>query len=358
MRTGSAGNRLLCIDQARAITIAAMIIAHFAPGMVERLTMPPLLADFVLSLGRIATPGFAAIFGVTVGLVYLPKYLAGNKNRATEGLLRRSVLVAACALLVAALSFTWRWPPGAMLNLDNLYASYSVLLFYAIALLTMPVWLRIVAYSPTIIALILAAVFYSLVNLVRDHLWLTSSNQDAAEFVRLVLFSGKYAYFLMMGTTFLFMPVGLYFHALIIRRPVPPVPVRIGAIAGVLAVCSLAAPVFWTGSIEEFISYWNSRTLWVSYHVAFGCLAIFMIVVFDGLNRSGGTGGVVVRPLARFGRKSLAIYTAHAFILPTLHLLDGIYKVEGPPRAILPLVLFVSTCLLIAYYPPNDLPFF
>lgn len=347
MRTIPTSNRLLCIDQARAIAIAAMIIAHFAPGVVERLTMPKLLADFILSLGRIATPGFAAIFGVTVGLVYLPKFLGAGGGAATKGLLRRAFMVTTCAFLVAIPRYAWQWPVPRMFNVSNLYSSYSVLLFYAIALLTMPIWLKLIARSPRAVSLTLAIISYMMVGIVRDRAWPPSTDKDALEFVRLVFFSGKYAYFLMMGTTFLFIPIGLYLHALTQQRPVPAIPAAIGVLAGSVFVCSLVAPAFWVEDINEFVNYWNSRTLWVWYHIAFGNLALLMIVAFDRLNRNSALWDVASHPLAVVGKQALPIYTAHAFILPSLHLTDRVYKIEGPLRAILPLLLFATICLLI-----------
>src|SRR6478672_11037322 len=72
------GSRLLGLDQARAVAIIAMMVFHFAPGVFIQLPRFEPFRDPVLWFGRMATPAFVVVFGVTAGFVFLSRYVRGK----------------------------------------------------------------------------------------------------------------------------------------------------------------------------------------------------------------------------------------------------------------------------------------
>jgi len=153
--------RILCVDQARAVAIGAMIMAHFGPGFFERAGMSQSFQDFVGVLTRFATPAFAAIFGVSVGLAYMAKVEAGEFSSVALKLVKRAGALAICAIVVrlsGLVSFVTHgeaWP-------ELFFTIYSVLAFYTLAVALMPLLLFAVRSNPLIYAPILGVVFWAI----------------------------------------------------------------------------------------------------------------------------------------------------------------------------------------------------
>ena len=101
MSTPPTSRRLLGLDQARAVAILAMLAAHFAPGVFAQVPRLAPLRVPVLAFARLATPTFVVVFGVTVGFVYLPRYLRGEPGPTARHLRRRAGVMLLCAVAVA-----------------------------------------------------------------------------------------------------------------------------------------------------------------------------------------------------------------------------------------------------------------
>lgn len=71
--------RLTFIDETRALAIISMIIAHFGPGVFQRLPSLQFLAEPVLFIGRFATTTFIVVFGITLGFVYFDRFQKGDR---------------------------------------------------------------------------------------------------------------------------------------------------------------------------------------------------------------------------------------------------------------------------------------
>lgn len=203
--------RIAALDQMRAIAIGGMILAHIAPGVFDRVAFDPGFERAVLLIGRFATPAFVVVFGLTAGLVYASRYYGSGQREIGSRLARRGWLLLGCALLIAAPEFV-----SLVMNdappIEWLYATYSVLTFYWLAVVTLPGWLWLAKSAPMLLLPMCGAALWS------ASLWLgfggwSYGENKVMEFVRMNLVSGGFGYLGLMGTTLLCMALGLRLHA-------------------------------------------------------------------------------------------------------------------------------------------------
>jgi uncharacterized membrane protein len=367
------GSRLFGLDQARAIAIMAMMAFHFAPGVIKNIPELKFLELPVLWFGRMATPAFVTIFGVTAGLVFLPKFVRGDPGGTPYRLRRRALWVFVCAIIITlphwfklakqGTEYAWPW----------LFKSYSVLLFYAVALAILPLWLRWLSRHTGIRAL-LSGVALWVAGTLGYEFWpqggadtpilvpVDESGQTFKEtwppaaaawleFARLILLSGDYGYLQMMGTALLAMPIGLrlrearnngsdgrfLIHLLLTGIALSAV----GACWGVgLGQYDLQNIV--DGKLKIPPHGW--------YFLHFGAVAVAAIAGLELLTRNlailRGPGYL----LALFGQTSLVLYTAHAFVLPSLEIADLAIPLHGIPRVIFGFVPFATFCAAVMYW--------
>jgi hypothetical protein len=418
------------LDQARAVAIMAMMAFHFAPGLFMHLPSLQPLVSSVLWFGRMATPAFVTVFGVTAGFVFLPKFVRGQPGDIPYRLRRRAFWIFVCAIAITIPSWIKLATRGESYVWPWLYKFYSVLLFYAIALVIVPYWLRWLSRHTEVRALVAGLALWvagsvgyhcwpqaavdspallpagwgdlefssaqkqAIYRIHREHaaavdapgadveelnrqrrermLEVLSPEQRSAlaaedspqlrevvwppaqiawpEFIRLVLLSGDYGYLQMMGTALLAMPIGLR-----LRKALD---------AGVdgrflvhLFVCGLvlsALGAAWGVALGEY----NMRDIiegklkipphgW--YFLHFGAIALAAIAGFELLTRNIGVLRGPGYVLALFGQTSLVLYTAHAFVLPSLEIADFAVTLRGLSRVIAGFIPFALFCVVVMY---------
>lgn len=340
--------RLWGLDQARAVAFIAMILAHFAPGVFERVPSLASLHDPVRWFGRLATPAFMVIFGVTAGFVFLPRYVRGTPGDTGRKLVRRAAIVFVCAIAIVIPEWIrFACLPERPGGWDWVFEVYSVLVFYTIGLAVLPLWLRLLSRQ-TLIRAIVCGVALWLIGIEGYRSW-EGHERSLPEFIRMLLVSGPYAYFQMMGTALVAMPLGLY-----LRRALQSGRgdrVLVGYLLLGLAVS--AAGAVWGFSRGEIdpVKIINGELripprAW--YFLHFGGIALAMIPILEfatrpWLLRSAGYA------LALFGQTSLLLFTGHAFVLPLLKLTDTVGTLHGPWRVSIPFAAFAAFCGIVMY---------
>src|SRR5262249_16379748 len=136
------GSRLLGLDQARAVAIIAMMVFHFAPGVFIQLPQFEPLRNPILWFGRMATPAFVVVFGVTTGFVFLPRYVRHKPGNLSGRLRRRAFWILVCAIAITVPIWIRLGSSSEVDAWQCVFCLYSVLLFYALALAVLPHWLR------------------------------------------------------------------------------------------------------------------------------------------------------------------------------------------------------------------------
>jgi len=203
---------LACASRAlnivRGLLIMVNILAHWAPGIVAR--MPQVFTDYNRYLAVFyssGTPGFAVVFGAGVGFFFLPRYLA-NPGSLTALMLRNALILGVGITCLMLLRITSRWLSGMLI--DALLISNSfwvVLIYYFYALLTVPLWFKIITHFKNHgLACIVLALFSYSAHLVIVAINIPASTNPVVQHL-ILLFTSQYNYFEMtagalLGTAF------------------------------------------------------------------------------------------------------------------------------------------------------------
>lgn len=343
--------RFAAVDETRALAIISMMIMHFGPGVFQRLPMLEPLAEPVLLLGRFATTTFVLIFGVTVGFVYYDRFQGPNRARVLEAIQARSRLLALCALVICIPNYIDLWLASDFDFHHWLFKTYSILNYYVLALLSVPLWLRVLGQAPLRNALLLGAGYWALALL-----WLPLWPQDSVlglrEYLRLNLLSGPYGYLQLSGSAIMAIPVGIGLRKAVrlsqewtFLRQLLPIALCLSAVGAVLGLASdeLSLSAIVSGTVKTPPRVW--------YWLFFAGLVFLLLAAFIVLGLELSTyGKKLISPLALFGQASLPIYTAHTFVLPVLHWLDHLVVVEGVMRIMLPFMVFAVYCVVVMEY--------
>jgi hypothetical protein len=352
--------RLTGLDQARAVAILAMLVAHFAPGLfVEVPRLEPVRVP-ILAFARLATPTFVVVFGVTVGFVYLPRYRRLGPGPTATGLARRAAGLSACAALVALPLWVRLAAAGDAEPWTWVFGLYSVLLFYVLALAVLPawlLWLRPVAPSrrasgsgkALAIKCVLAGAGLWVLGTAGHH-FIPQGPPGGPEFTRMLLASGSYAYLQLMGTALVAVPIGVWLRQRWEAGTDRPV-------LGWVLLAGLAAAALgglWGCAAGEYdparLLSGELRTpprAWYFLHI--GGIGLALVPALELLTRSATALRPATNLLALFGQAGLVIYTGHVFVLPGLALADRVVPLHGAARVAAALGPFALFCALVMW---------
>jgi Heparan-alpha-glucosaminide N-acetyltransferase, catalytic len=342
--------RLNSIDQLRALAIISMMIAHFGPGVLDRFPALAPFADPILFCGRFATVTFILVFGITVGFVYHDRFHSGERERIRFRLLARAALVLLFAVIISIPGYLALWSQGSGDPLRWLLATYSVLSFYVLALVSAPVWLMMLGRNPLRNALLLG-ISYWLLSAALLATWSGGDALTVREFVRFVLISGPFAYIQLAGCALMAVPVGLYLRRALDDGTLPRYLVMLLSVGvGLTAVGYFIGR--WTDEFDFHAIVLGTvkappRT-W--YWMFFGGPALLALLGLVALETSVRRARQWLYPLSLFGQGALPIYTAHAYVLPLLALLDQVIVLKGAARFVVPLAAFGLFCGMVMFY--------
>ncbi|KAA5542774.1 DUF1624 domain-containing protein [Roseiconus nitratireducens] len=326
--------RYVQLDQTRGLAIAAMIVAHFGPGFYERLDISGVLLDSLLFFGRLATPSFIIVYGITLGLVYLPRYMSSREQTSIK-LFRRSATVLSYAILISIPAvidlvadaepsdddFTWQFA----------LCLYSVLLFYTLAMLITPLVLDWIKDEPMWKSIAIGSALILIGTKLAFSVW-PYTGPGPLEYTRLLLVSGKYGLLTCYGCAACVIPIGYALHQQI-RAPAE-VERRILYLSFATIGLSLSAS-FLVGArqIGDYATqYGNPPQFWYIF-LAGGLSVLYMITIAK----------VHIPFYSRFlentGKHPLQIYAAHEFVLPVASWLKDV--VDPTVAVVVPLATFL-----------------
>ena len=140
-----------------------------------------------------STVAFVVCFGLTLGFIQFPRYLAGRATQVHQWLPGRSKLLSLCVLVVSG--------PGYMALATNgvddglatwLWQTYGVLNFYVLAMLSGPLWFWMLRRDTAMRAVLLSALHWMAYALLIEK-WPQRDDAPFIEFARLNFASGGYA---------------------------------------------------------------------------------------------------------------------------------------------------------------------
>ena len=349
MSHGNKSGRLTFIDETRALAIGAMMLMHFGPGVIQRMPALEPIANLILVAGRFATPAFIVVFGITAGFVYAKKFREGAAAASRKRIHRRAALVLAAAAILVLPRYTVLADAGTFDFKTAAYASYSVLSYYVLGLLTLPLWLKLIAKDPMRRAPLLGLGMW-LVHLGLNAVWPHDPGLGVGEWIRMHLVSGSYPYFAMTGVAMLAVPVGFAIrrahadgtvHTTLARRVLP---LGLGltalGIAWGLGLGELSLQAILDATPKAPARPW--------YYLMFGGMTLMLLTTMAFAPRVLGRRGVwALYPLGLAGQAALEIYTSHAYVLPGLYWLDQAFPVRGVFRIALALAVFAGFCTVM-----------
>lgn len=204
----------LLVNVVRGLLVAVLVAGHWIEGLLNHLPRSlGHLGHDLLPLFNVATPGFAIIFGLSLGYVYLPRFQR-DPRQAVKGLRLGVWLVLGGILVRSAATLAIAKLEGEPLHATAFFNSfYSALLYYALALATAPVWFRLIGHGRAIYArgLVMMAASYGLFRLA-EHMLLDHEQEGLLQLGRLMLVA-KFNYFNMSLGALAGLMAGAWLHA-------------------------------------------------------------------------------------------------------------------------------------------------
>ena len=331
------------IHGARGVLVLWVVIVHWLPALLVRFD-PAFIQWFIAAIPvwRLGTPGFAMVFGMGLGALGLYHY-ASNKERFLKNTWFNTKLVVGGVLVLALAKFLVLMANGDLLDrvaLSGLF--YSVISFYALALLTMPVivWL-LNRRQNRLLTIFSISAGSALIHLLLVEMLAHYQPVAALETAKLLL-TAKYGYFRMLSFVMIGVAIGWLFRRHHMDK----------GIAKTLALYGIVLIAFGTvgtlqseTSVEEF----GRTNLW---HLSvYAGVVVLILAGFTALNRAGGPDWTVLRWFNAFfvasGILALPMFVGHEIIFAVKQLFDAFQIPDAASLAILLSVFF--TGMFFAY---------
>ena len=304
------------INAVRGIMVFLLVFIHWSPGVFERLSI-----DYVAltnPLFRFGTPGFAMIFGLSTGF-YIFHQFKINPFKAKKNIKVAQIMLTVGIGLLATIKFLILYLNNQISEvhfITNIF--YSALLYYLLAVSTIPVWYSILKRFENIeIATLLASglmfVFGFLAN------WMLPTSEHLSGFWRLggLMIEAKFNYFAMTGTVFLGLALGLYFKRVLDAGKRSPDLIGLG-------LCLIIFGLLISYQTDQ-IELWLTApvvTIWmlITYFGVLMCL-ISLLMRYSHAEKKSSFVQFIFRILAIFGLLSLPMYIGHGIVIPLKDLL-------------------------------------
>ncbi len=325
---GSAQANLLtsCI---RGLLVLAVVIGHWSGFVTDRLPesmawVQPVLAPF-FGLG---TMGFAILFGVGLGNIHLPSVNSHPERvrQATRtGMLLVGIGIAVRATLTIAAALLDGDTFGATMFFN---AFYSVLLFYFLALASVPYLLAGIARfdDPIKAALIFSAASFGMHHVV--HLLLDPIHVEGlAQLARLSLVA-KYAYFNLFGGVLFGLAVGAHIHK---TQNTIDGRVHYRTVGTTLVATGMVLAIFY-GELPQLFSWPSANmSLW-RWVFSLGVVVTGLHMIGQLIKKGDDVSLWLRRPLnlaAVLGQLALPVFVGHEAVQHTKHVLVGVGMAPG-----------------------------
>lgn len=330
------------INATRGLLVLWLIAIHWLPGVWERL--PGMFAGMNTLLYpayRLGTPGFALVFGLSVGFYYFHQ-LDHNPQLARKNIRFALQLIGGGILLLAGISLTILLTSGKEFP-DRLptHLFYSVLLYYLLAVASIPLWHKAISgFQDTITASLAAsALFFATGMFFR--VMLPDTESVAGVNLVLLMLKANYNYFTMTGTVMLGVSAGIHLRK---HAQSGEMEKRYASTGLLLMLFGLIISLD-SGNGQEWFSMLVPH-LW-AVQVYFG-LTLLLLSAFMRARRHMNSpfGKQLNRMLGIIGILSLPMYVGHAMVIPIKELLLSLNLGYTLSLAI-PMILFFTAAAVI-----------
>ncbi len=306
------------INIVRGVLVLCLIAIHFLPGVWERLPVDAERMEVVLHpFYRFGTPGFALVFGLGVGFFYFHQMAKGGR---VWRRIRFSAIVILTGILLLGMT---RYALFTLVHDDPpkpLFSSvfYSVLVYYLLAVLSIPLWFRLIyrAGSPILRTAVASGVSLAIYTVLDDLIGPKPLGFGPAELVRLML-EANYNYFRMTGIVLIGAAIGLHYRT----QTDGPAAARLYLTVGsLLMLASILIPLD-MGHIHQWLTMNGAEMFAVTGYTGIVMVMLGLVTVLRMRTSRTGPLGVAMRILAACGILSLPSYVAHGLVIPVKSIL-------------------------------------
>lgn len=336
----------LFVNVLRGIMVIILVTGHWFEGLLNRLPESWHGAhEVMMPLFNVATPGFAILFGLTLGYVYFPRYQT-DRDQAARTLRLGALLVFSGVLLRSGMDNATALLSGEVIDATLFFNTfYSAILYYAIALLTAPFWFRLILKSTQVYRTILLMMLTSyLLYQLALWLFLEHEQQGFIQLCRLMLVA-KFNYFNMSVGALGGLAAGVYLHRWSLQKlPLHELSARLAVSGGAAVACGLVLLYAATGSFAAIhdaaiMPVWK----WVFYAGTLLLSASLLSLALSVYEQSSMPVRVSANILGVLGQISLPVFVFHNMVLQFKALLIS-WGMASVPALILPLGVFLAGC--------------
>ncbi len=309
------------VHATRGVLVYWVIIIHWLPGLMVRLGDTDL--EFYRSLipaWRFGTPGFAIVFGIGIGALRFQHYLT-NRPLFLKNIRLNAAVVLGGVLLLGLVNFF-----NLVLTdrLDDTIALsgifYSVITYYALALMVLPVLLWLLNLgSNRLLTIFVAAVTSMLIHELLFATFADARPGPVLEFLKLIT-TAKYGFFRMTGYVLLGVAIGWLFRQ---HHSAPGIARQLAGFG--LACTALGALGLYQAAPEDLRGSFNVPYLW---HLSiYTGVALLILAGFSVLNRKDQTLPWLQVPnafLISSGILALPLFVGHELVSALKRLTDNL----------------------------------
>lgn len=306
----------MTINAVRGFLVLIVIASHWYHGVIERLFSSDAVVtikSMFQPLFSMGTPGFAIIYGVGLGFSLLPVFLRDPKRARTiflKTFFFIGVGIFALAGIRVIANFEGIFYQGSPVE----YQFFSVLVYYLLASLTMYLWFKVISlFKSFSLGLLLLAISCYLFHL---HVVAPLSGLELTGVSRLLqfMFTGKYAYFLMLSGTFVGISLGFEIERMVKQsKPISDI-----LLIGFTCVLTGVAITYHVGSYIPWTELATTNLIW-RWFVYFGVVIVLLVYTHNYLknyNKLSKLNKLPVQFLATFGVLAFPLFVLHEMIIP------------------------------------------
>ncbi len=264
----------LLVNISRGLLVTLVVFDHWMPALLQRI---PFLAPIKMWLSpfiNFATPGFAFVFGMTLGYNFFPFYLKGSsqfysKIKLGLGILGSSIIIS--TLLEFYIRSTHQNPESSILVL------YGPLFYYFLAMLTASLWFKFIAlFRSKILGCLILGIGFYLAYLTAQHILLSNEQSGVFQLARLMSVA-KFSYFNMTFGSLFGVGLGIYLY----QNPISNRNTLFAAAGLFMTLCGLAILRYTHGDFALLFSNGDDMGLWR--WITYGGLLLILISIVSSL---------------------------------------------------------------------------
>jgi acyl-CoA synthetase (AMP-forming)/AMP-acid ligase II len=328
----------LNVNALRGVFVFLVIGAHWSGFILDRLpgAITEVLSPFLSFFFNMGTPGFAIVYGLTVGFSLFDISLKDTKR--FKSILRNTQLLLGGGIIVLSLLSVIELLLLRVNLTSTIIASsfYSVLMFYFLSSLTLSFWFRFFRRykEVTVPILLTACILYISYPLIWDKLTYLRTT-GFLELVKLA-FCAKYSYFNLISGTFLGLTLGIH-----LKRNSEGE--RHFITWGAISILVGLIIAYHANRFSLLFAWPQPATFLWGWFVYWGVVMIFYKALGGLLgiyNRAGSFLRGILQFLSLTGLLAFPLYVGHELVAPLMSILEAI-GITGTVALLIPMSMFL-----------------